>query len=248
MIRAITFDWGDTLAVNYGMPYLATQRRAFSALATDLKALGCPVPEEFTAQAMAGLAVEWRKSIDPARNPEHREFDFATMLRGWVLAAGGDALAPTALAQVIDACTDRLADTMPPLPESQPVLAALKGRGFRIGILSHVPWPGDACRRWFVRHGLAPYVDFYSLSCEVGWIKPNVLHYQDAQAQAGCPAQEILHVGDHPFRDVEGGRKFGFKTVLRRTECIYPEEALDACRPDAEIIRLEELPGLLDRW
>ena len=27
MIKAITFDWGDTLAVNWGMPYIATERR-----------------------------------------------------------------------------------------------------------------------------------------------------------------------------------------------------------------------------
>ena len=248
MIRAITFDWGDTLAVNYGMPYRAIQRRTFVRLAEDLAQRGCPVPVDFTHQAMAELAVEWRKSIDPAQNPDHREFDFAAMLRNWVLSAGGGQLSPGELRRVIDDCTDRLADTMPPLPESLPVLTALKARGLKIGILSHVPWPGDACRRWFVRHGLAPYVDFYSLSCEIGWIKPNALHYQDAQAQAGCPAHEILHVGDHPFRDVEGGRKFGFKTVLRRTECIYSEEALDACLPDAEIIRLEELPGLLDQW
>jgi putative hydrolase of the HAD superfamily len=239
MFTAITFDWGDTLATNYSMPYLATQRAAFGRLAEDLAAAGAQPRADFVANAVAALAVEWHHSIDVARNREHREFDCPALFSRLIAEAGP--ADPAAVQVARERCEDRLADTIFPFPESIPTLTALKARGYRIGILSHVPWPGPACRRWFVRHGLAPYIDFYSLSCEVGWIKPNHHHYQDTARQAGCEPSKILHVGDHPLRDVRGGKAFGFATCLRRTERIYAEEDLDTCGPDIEILHLSEL-------
>ena len=138
-------------------------------------------------------------------------------------------------------CTATLTDTVIPFSEAAPALALLRARGYTLGILSHVPWPGDACRSWFERHGLASYIGFYSLSCEIGWIKPHPSHFQHALDQAGCAAHEILHVGDHPVRDVQGGRRAGFRTVLRHTVNIYPSALMAECAPDAEIVRLREL-------
>lgn len=239
-IRAITFDWGDTLAVNWGMPYIATERRLLRQLADDLTALGGRVPADWAEAALATIQSEWAASTDLARNPDQREVDMDAMMRAWVGRTGLSVDDPR-LTPAIDRAWDTMADTVILLSEVPPVLTALKAHGYRLGILSHVPWPGPACRRWFARHGLAGVVDFYSLSCEVGRIKPHPDHYQDAIRQASCQPGEILHVGDHPLRDVEGGRRFGLRTCLRRTERIYPEEALDACRPDAEILRLAEV-------
>ena len=247
-ISTITLDWGDTLAANHGMPYLATQQRAFQQLANDLKAIGCPVPEDFVARANSELAVEWRSSIDPLQNPEHREFDFAAMLSRWIADAGGLDAEPHRVRRALERCTARLTDTVIPYAESAGALSMLKARGYRIGILSHVPWPGDACRRWFARHGLAGFIDFYSLSCEIGWIKPNPRHFQHALDQSGCATPgEVLHVGDHPLRDIEGARRFGFRTCLRHTENMHTQDALAACKPDAEILHLTELLEVAER-
>jgi FMN phosphatase YigB (HAD superfamily) len=195
---------------------------------------------------MADLGVEWRRSIDMQQNPEHREFDFAAMLNRWVADSGGLDADPHALSLAMERCTATLTDTVIPYADSANALSLLKARGYRIGILSHVPWPGDACRAWFIRHGLSPYIDFYSLSCEVGWIKPNPRHYQHALDQAGCLASEILHIGDHPVRDITGARQFGFRTCLRVTENMYASDVLRSCQPDAEILHLRELIGVLD--
>ena len=236
-IRCITFDWGDTLATNYSMPYLATQRRAFSALAG-----ACEVDPALVVPGwMTDLAVSWSSSVDRVRNPTNQEFDMLAMLNRWVAATGKD---PVSLRPAIDACTDRLADIVIPFAESLPVLSALKQRGYRIGIVSHVPTPGDACRRWFARHKLAPYIDFYSLSCEIGWIKPHSAHYEHAIAHAGCAPGEILHVGDHPWRDVEGGRAHGLRTCLRETEGLYSADVLAASQPDHRILLLRDVLDL----
>lgn len=246
-IRCITFDWGDTLAANYGMPYLATQRSAFGRLAIDLHNAGCEVPADFMQQCMKALAVQWKSSIDPLQNPEHREFDFQAMISSWVATTVGPAAEHVAVQGAVERCKDRLCDTVLPFTESAPTLAALKAKGLRLGILSHVPWPGDACRRWFARHGLAEHLDFYSLSSEIGWIKPNPLHFTDALRQSGVLAHEILHVGDHPMRDVEGARRAGFRTCLRWTECLYPEESLHQAAADVTILQLHELTTVVDQ-
>ncbi|MBN8527256.1 MAG: HAD family hydrolase [Planctomycetes bacterium] len=243
MIRCITFDWGDTLAVNWGMPYIATERRLLRRLASDLHECGGRADEAWAEACLRELQAEWNLTADSARNPEQREMDFPGLMRGWVSATGCDPADPRVSAAV-DRAWDRMTDTVIPYAEMVPALSRLHALGYRLGILSHVPWPGDPCRRWHQRHGSAPFLHFYSLSCEIGRIKPHPAHYQDAIRQAGCAPHEILHVGDHPMRDVEGGRRFGLRTCLRRTERIYPEEALDACRPDAEILHLAEIEAV----
>ncbi len=245
MISTITFDWGDTLVVNWGMPYIATERRLLRRLADDLRALGHNVDHDWAEVCLRELQAEWNATADATRNPDHREMDFTALMRSWLAAAGASMDDPLA-APALERAWDRMTDTVIPMAEALPALAGLHGR-WRIGILSHVPWPGFAVRRWFVRHGLAPHVDFYSLSSDVGWIKPHPKHYQDAITQAGCAPGSILHVGDHPMRDVDGARSFGLRTCLRRTERIYPEELLDGCKPDAEILQLDEVAGVAER-
>lgn len=240
-IRTITFDWGDTLAANYGMPYLATQKRAFRRLAHDLTELGCVVPDGWMEAINAEIEVEWARSISPIENPQHQEIDMKSMFAKWLNQAGARDAEAYAVQSALARCTASLTDTVIPFNEAAPVLSLLRARGYRLGVLSHVPWPGDACRTWFERHGLACFFDFYSLSSDIGWIKPNPKHFQHALDQAGCAAEEILHVGDHPLRDVQGARAAGFKTCLRHTERIYPPADLAACKPDVEILRLREL-------
>lgn len=239
MIRCITFDWGDTLAVNWGMPYIATERRVLRRLAGAIRALGGEAADGWPDACIAALQGEWAATADPAANPEGREMDFVALMRRWIAGTGLSADDPR-LAPAITEAWDGMADTVILLAEAIPALSVLHQR-YRLGIISHVPWPGFAARRWFARHGLAEHLDFYSLSSEVGRIKPHPDHYHDAIRQAGCLPSEILHVGDHPMRDIEGARRFGLRTCLRRTERIYPEAALDACRPDAEILHLDEV-------
>ena len=247
-IKVITFDWGDTLAANYGMPYLETQKRAFKRLAADLASLGCVVPDGWQGEVIAEIEREFARTISPQHNPENREMDMRAMFSRWLREAGAFDAATHAVEVAVQRCTATLTDTVIPFGEAASALALLRARGYRMGILSHVPWPGDACRSWFERHGLSPFLDFYSLSSDIGWIKPHPSHFQHALDQAGCAAHEVLHVGDHPVRDVQGGRSAGFRTVLRHTENIHKPEALAACAPDAEIIRLRELVEIAARF
>jgi HAD superfamily hydrolase (TIGR01549 family) len=243
--RTLTFDWGDTLASNSSMPYKATQQLCLDRLAQALRAAGSAPEADFSERCQKELAVDWMRTMDRVANPDHQEFDFRAMAEGWVQRVRTDRTDDTAAAAALAAMFDRMSDTVIPYAETMPVLTALQQRGYRIGILSHVPWPGDVCRRWYVRHGLAHLVDFYSLSSDVGWIKPNPRHFTHALAQANCAPGDILHIGDHPWRDVEGAKAAGFATALRLTQGIYDEAHLTSCGADHVILRLTDLLEIL---
>jgi len=246
-IRCLTLDWGDTLAASCGMPHLGAQKIAFAGLERDLKALGCTPDDDWLADTLDEFTAAWHHSADPLRNPEHREFDFLAILDRHVARAGAIGAEPAALGRAIGKALHILTETVVPYGTSANVLSLLKARGYRLGILSHVPLPGEACRAWFVRHGLAPYIDFYSLSCEIGWIKPSPRHFRHALDAAGCAPGEVLHVGDHPLRDVQGAKAMGMRTCLRLTEHLHDEVAMAACAPDLTILHLGELPTALAR-
>ena len=244
-IRCVCFDWGDTLAANYGMPYRHVQRQALDRLATDLAAAGGMITSAWTEGLWQELHGQWRDSVNPKLNPDHREMDFDGLLQTWITKAGcvDQAQVAEARERFGDTCTDIVI----PYAGIEAPLAAIKAAGYRIGILSHVPWPGDDCRRWYQRWNLAQYIDFYSLSSDVGWIKPNTKHYQHALDQAGCEAGEVLMVGDHPERDVIGAKAFGFQTCLKVMETVYDYDLIESCEPHAMVTHIREIPALLER-
>jgi FMN phosphatase YigB (HAD superfamily) len=243
-IEVITFDWGDTLATNHGQPYGYAHHRALERLEDDVLALGGEPPVDWQTRCHQQLHTAWVESVDVALNPEHREFDMSGMLAGWASDAGCDPEQP-AVRAALDALCASCIELVLAYDGVEAALARLKDEGYRIGILSHVAWPGDACRAWFARRGWDRYFDFYSFSSDVGWIKPNPAHYQHALDQADCDPERILHVGDHPDRDIVGGRGYGFHTCLRLTEGIYPAERIRSCEPDLAVVHVNELPDLL---
>jgi FMN phosphatase YigB (HAD superfamily) len=246
-IQAVTLDWGDTIAANMGMPHRAAQRHGLDRLGVDLAALGCaPVPGWVDA-CVAELDAQWASTIDDRLNPEHREMSFTALLDGWLVKAEALEADPHGLRRAIERFYHVLTEVIQPFGPTMQALVQLKARGFTVGILSHVPLPGAACRAWFARHGLAPYLDFYSLSSEVGWIKPSARHFRHAIDLAGVPAERILHVGDHPKRDVAGAKAMGMRTCLRLTEGIYPEEMVAGCEADCRILSIGELPAAAAR-
>ncbi len=239
-IKTVTFDWGDTLSVSRTMPYAANQNRALGQFRDELIALGAKPAENFVDACKADLAEAWRASIDLNANPDHREMDHAALFVRWVQQSAGENLDRNAIRLVVERCEDELVDIQMAFAESRPVLAELKRRGYRIGIISHITWPGPACRRWFVRNRLAEFVDFYSLSSEVGYHKPSTRQFQQALDQAACQPHELLHVGDSVYADVAGGKAMGIRTCLRLTDSVTDQQ-IATCGADWIILRLTEL-------
>lgn len=104
--------------------------------------------------------------------------------------------------------------------DALPVLAALKGRGLILGILSNI---GRNPRQLTDAHGLTPYLDFAVTSEEIGSTKPHPPMFLAALERAGVEASEAMHVGDSYLSDVQGARNMGIAAVLVDREGVMTE-------------------------
>ena len=121
----------------------------------------------------------------------------------------------------------------------------LKAMGYRLAICSLVPWSFQVVRAWYQRRGWFDWFDHFSLSSEVGYFKPAAQHYDDLIDHLQVPPERILHVGDHPLRDVTGPRKHGIRTCLRWTDGIYDRAEQESAAAEFDICHVAELPALL---
>jgi len=143
-------------------------------------------------------------------------------------------------------------------PDVQTTLEQLANH-YILGVLTN----GNADVR---RLGLADYFQFALCAEELGVGKPDPHPFEQALARAGVPAEQALHVGDHPADDILGARRAGLHAVWYNPQgkpWALPEQRpgmlssglhledpqqLLRCQPSAQIRRLSELPELLQRW
>ncbi|MFV0450218.1 MAG: 5-amino-6-(5-phospho-D-ribitylamino)uracil phosphatase YigB [Vibrio sp.] len=90
--------------------------------------------------------------------------------------------------------------------------------------------------------GLAPYFQLILRAGPDGHAKPYPDMFLRAQQFLALPATSILHVGDHPIKDVMGAKKHGFQA------CWYNDRGLSLratpkvkILPDLEISQIEQL-------
>ncbi len=91
-------------------------------------------------------------------------------------------------------------------PEAARVLAELRARGIRLGVISNFD------RRLFSNLediGISAYFDHVTISSEVGADKPHGRIFERALATFAVDAAEALHVGDDPVRDWAGAEAAG---------------------------------------
>jgi putative hydrolase of the HAD superfamily len=95
------------------------------------------------------------------------------------------------------------------------VLAALKERGFRIGLISNTGrTPGETIKLVLRDHGILRYFDSTVFSNETGYIKPNRRIFERALRELGSEAATSVHVGDSMLLDIYGARAAGMKAIL----------------------------------
>ena len=126
------------------------------------------------------------------------------------------------------------------IPGTLETLAALKGRGFRLAVVSnHRAWLPE----YLSKIGLADYYfEAIIVSDVVGYEKPDVRIMQIALEQLCLEAPECLYVGDHPF-DVLCAKKTGMDCAwLAAQQAVLPESV--PYKEDYRISALSELLSL----
>jgi HAD superfamily hydrolase (TIGR01509 family)/HAD superfamily hydrolase (TIGR01549 family) len=113
-----------------------------------------------------------------------------------------------ALTAQVEAHTDQVVA----VPDARQALAALKQRGFALGIITDTMHPPERKRNWLERAGVAEYVDVMVCSTVIGVRKPDPAIYLDALQEAGLTPAESAFVG-HAAHELEGARRVGLASV-----------------------------------
>ena len=109
------------------------------------------------------------------------------------------------------------------------------GRHFEMGLLSNGNTPPDRC-------GLGGRFSFVIFSQDYGVDKPAPRIFEIALKEAGCPTEQLVHVGDSLETDVQGAKNAGILSVWLNRDGV--ENQTDVI-PDFEIQALTELASIL---
>jgi putative hydrolase of the HAD superfamily len=129
-------------------------------------------------------------------------------------------------------------------PDTLPTLAALHRCGYRLGVVSNLPW-GCPSGPWLAelqRLGLTEWLEAIVFCTDVGWRKPAPQPFQTALARLGLVANECLFVGDDPRWDLAGPRALGMPALV-----LDREGTLNLLEGITVIHGLDELSGVLTR-
>jgi HAD superfamily hydrolase (TIGR01549 family) len=102
--------------------------------------------------------------------------------------------------------------------DTLPVLADLRDRGLKLGLVSNTGRDLDA---FVTHHGLK--VDVVVGSSSHGKTKPHPTIFRSALDKLGVSAEEAAMVGDSPEDDIEGARALGMRAFLVDREDRFPE-------------------------
>lgn len=129
-------------------------------------------------------------------------------------------------------------------PEAEQLLEDLSKTRLRLGVISAGLVHKQVEK--VLRLGLDRFIDHELLFIThgVGIAKSNQRLYQRCVERAGVEPAQVMHVGDHPYHDVDTARAAGLRTVWLRGSGKY-STLQPRSRPDHVIDAFTELRGLL---
>jgi putative hydrolase of the HAD superfamily len=173
------------------------------------------------------------------------EFAGAADNFAWVLRQMDRRATRGALARAEAIYAQFAAEGLQPVAGAVEMLACLRSRGLRIGLVSNCA--PDIPALW-AQSVLAQYFDHCAFSCQVRAVKPEAAIYQAALDALGLAPGETLYVGDGSDEELSGAACCGMHPVLIAVDL---SNTYDARHPDVEgwtgpVIRsLSELIGFL---
>ena len=218
MIKAIFFDWFNTLA-HYYPPREELESQALKELGFNIspKALsyGLYLGDKHMYEENARLPIRQRSAAEQTK--------LQTTFQRIILKEAG--ITPT------DDIVLKLVSRMIQLNASlkfvlfEDVIATLqelKQNNLKLGLLTNLQTEVNSmCREL----GIASYLDFTVTSAEVGADKPQPPIFLKALELAGVKAGEAIHVGDQYQNDVLGAKGVGISPILLDRADYYTEIA-----------------------
>jgi len=204
VLRAVLFDWGDTLMAFAYEPELveAGHRAGLAALGRD----GLPESREITAH--------FRERYEPMfwQPGTLEEIEYPGLVRELLGHFGIDAT-DEELDRYLEAEHNAWEPSRVLGGTTHALLEALRGRGLKLGVVSNAFDPGPLLHRDLEQLGIAQRIDFAVFSSELGKRKPHPEIFERALDALGVAPEEALFVGDRLYEDVRGASEVGMTTV-----------------------------------
>ena len=204
MLRAVLFDWGDTLMEFAFEPELveAGHRAGIEALGRDGSLDVDGMTAHFTEHY---LPLFWVPGT-------LEEIEYPGLIRE-LLGHFGVEVSDEELGRFLEAehaawePSRRLGAT------THALLEALRSRGLKLGLVSNAFDPAWLLHRDLEQMGIAERMDFAVFSSELGKRKPHPEIFERALDALEVDASEAMFVGDRLYEDVHGANELGMTSV-----------------------------------
>ena len=115
---------------------------------------------------------------------------------------------------------------------------------YKLAIISDaIVSPGRMIRGMLEKHQMLRYFSEFAFSDEVGRSKPSPVVFELIIKKLGLKPEEIAHVGDRPYNDINGPKKVGMKAILFNG---VKKRDLEGVAPDIVFDRYDMLPSMLE--
>jgi HAD superfamily hydrolase (TIGR01509 family) len=199
-LRAVLFDWGDTLFHAPHAPDVIVSFARSSGVELSL------------TRAREMWDDVWALGKTPEEIAKGRDLSMEAHRQVWVdLFSRFEAVVPG----LSRALYERVMDprSWVPYADTRATLEAVRRRGLKVGVVSNVP---ADLRPVFAAHGLEGLVDSFTHSFEVGAEKPDPAIFLAAAKSLGVKPNETMMVGDHEVD--RGAERAGMRAFILPTQ------------------------------
>lgn len=232
-VEAVIFDWGGTLTPWHTID-LREQWTAYTQVYDPLRA------DELSGCLFEAETAAWARARD-----HQRSGTIGDLLREAGIEPSGSRHEQALAAYHAFWAPHTYID-----PDVPPLLAALRDRGYQVGVLSNTLWARHHHEEVFRRDGVLDLIDGAVYTSEIEWTKPHPEAFRAAMVAVDVtdPAR-VVFVGDRPYDDVHGAKEVGMRAVL------VPHSAIPDSQkghvegdPDAVVDRLSDVLAVVDGW
>ncbi len=209
MLRALTFDYWDTLYEGGALPERVALRR--TAVGALLGAYGRAIPEE----QLRALYEESGREAERWWSEEQRGYTTDDRLK-WILHRAS--VTPREGCEHVATAADAVDNALLMLPPAMlagawQMLRTLKRR-FTLAVISDTGFAsGRAQDRLLEKDAARDFFRATIYSMDVGHAKPRAEIFHAAVDELKLAPREILHIGDNERTDVRGALAAGFRAV-----------------------------------
>jgi len=225
LIRAVTFDFGGTLAT--GKLDAETYREE---LLNYLHSLGYGISETSLREAISGMLAKLERV-----QAKNLELKFEEVYAG-VLSKLGVPPREEFLDHVYQLYSENFHSEI--VPGAERTLEALHPK-YKLAVISNAT--SDLCRRILRENGLDKLFEVIVVSRDLGIRKPDPRIFHYALEKLQVKPNEAVHVGDSLEEDVLGARRTGLRAIW-----IKGESKEDVEEADRVIHAITELPRIIE--